>query len=69
MAGTTVTTKAKKKMLQARAGIAPLSKIVGMAFGTGGVNTSDVIVPHSPRSECSAQRGAEKGSGWIRGSV
>ena len=48
MAGTTVTTKAKKKMLQARAGIAPLSKIVGMAFGTGGVNTSDVIVPHSP---------------------
>ena len=23
-------------------------QIVGMAFGTGGVNTSDVIVPHSP---------------------
>lgn len=48
MAGTTVTTIAKKKMLQARAGIAPVSKIVGMAFGTGGVNNSDVIVPHSP---------------------
>ena len=48
MAGTTVTTKAKKKMLEARAGIAPLSKIVGMAFGTGGVNGSDEIVPHSP---------------------
>lgn len=48
MAGTTVTTKAKKKMLEARAGIAPLSKIVGMAFGTGGVNGSDKIVPHSP---------------------
>ena len=38
MAGTTVTTKAKKKMLQARAGIAALPKITGMAFGTGGVN-------------------------------
>ena len=37
MAGTTVTTKAKKKMLQARAGIAALPKITGMAFGTGGV--------------------------------
>ncbi len=48
MAGTTGTTKAKKKMLEARAGIAPLSKIVGMAFGTGGVNGSDEIVPHSP---------------------
>ena len=35
-------------MLEARAGIAPLSKIVGMAFGTGGVNGSDEIVPHSP---------------------
>lgn len=55
MAGTTVTTKAKKKMLQARAGIAPLSKIVGMAFGTGGVNTSDVIVPHSPDQNALAQ--------------
>lgn len=48
MAGTTVTTIAKKKMLQARAGIAPVSKIVGMAFGTGGVNSQDVVVPHSP---------------------
>lgn len=48
MAGTTVTTKAKKKMLQARAGIAPLPKIVGMAFGDGGTNDSGVIIPHSP---------------------
>lgn len=47
MAGTTVTTIAKKKMLEARAGIAPLSKITGMAFGTGGVNDSDELVPHS----------------------
>lgn len=47
MAGTTVTTKAKKKMLEARAGIAALPKIVGMAFGTGGTNDSGVVVPHS----------------------
>lgn len=47
MAGTTVTTRAKKKMLRARAGIAPLPKIVGMAFGDGGVNASENIVPHS----------------------
>lgn len=47
MAGTTVTTKAKKKMLQARAGIAALPKITGMAFGTGGVNESGAIIPHS----------------------
>lgn len=48
MAGTTVTTKAKKKMLEARAGIAALPKIVGMAFGTGGVNPSGEIIAHSP---------------------
>lgn len=48
MAGTTVTTIAKKKMLEARAGIAALPKIKGMAFGTGGVNDSgDIIVEHS----------------------
>lgn len=48
MAGTTVTTKAKKKMLEARAGIAVLPKIVGMAFGTGGVDSSGGVVAHSP---------------------
>lgn len=48
MAGTTVTTKAKKKMLEARAGIAALPKIEGMAFGTGGVNSAGDIVTHSP---------------------
>ena len=35
MAGTTVTTLAKKKMVKARAGISSLPKIVGMAFGDG----------------------------------
>ena len=38
MAGTTVTTLAKKKMVKARAGISSLPKIVGMAFGDGGVD-------------------------------
>lgn len=47
MAGTTVTTIAKKKMLRARAGIAPLPKIVGMAFGDGGTNAGGEIVVHS----------------------
>lgn len=44
----TVTTRAKKKMLEARAGIAALPKIVGMAFGTGGVNSADEVIVHSP---------------------
>ena len=47
---TVVTTRAKKKMLLARAGAAQLPPIVGMAFGTGGVNANDVIVPHSADS-------------------
>lgn len=47
MAGTTVTTRAKKKMVQARAGIAPLPKIVGMAFGDGGVDSGGIVKPHS----------------------
>jgi len=50
MASTTVTTRAKKKMLEARAGIRVLPKITGMAFGTGGVNASGVIQPHSESS-------------------
>ncbi len=48
MAGTTVHTRAKKKMLQARAGIAPLPKVIGMVFGNGGVNSGGTVIPHSP---------------------
>lgn len=48
MAATTVTTKAKKKMLLARAGLATLPTISGFAFGTGGVNAQGQIIPHSP---------------------
>ena len=47
MAGTTVTTRAKNKMVKARAGIAALPKIVGMAFGDGGVDTGGTVKPHS----------------------
>ena len=44
---TVVTTLAKKKMLEARAGINPLPVIKGMAFGTGGY-VGDQIVHHDP---------------------
>ena len=47
MAGTVVTILAKKKMLEARAGIKPLPVITGMAFGTGGVDESGQVVPHT----------------------
>jgi len=47
MAGTVVTKLAKKKMLEARAGISPLPKITGMAFGTGGVDAEGKVIPHS----------------------
>lgn len=47
MSATTVTNKAKKKMVEARAGIATLPKIVGMAFGTGGVNAGGTVIDHT----------------------
>ena len=41
-----ITKKARKKLLQARAGDITLPKIIGMAFGSGGVDTSgNVIAP------------------------
>ena len=40
-----VTTIAIKKMLEARAGIAPLPRIVGMAFGDGAVQGSSIEPP------------------------
>lgn len=42
-----VTILAKKKMLQARAGIATLPIITGMAFGTGGVSQGGEIIDHT----------------------
>lgn len=41
-----ITKKARKKLLQARAGDITLPKIIGMAFGSGGVDISgNVIAP------------------------
>ena len=34
-------------MVEARAGIATLPKIVGMAFGTGGVNAGGTVIDHT----------------------
>ena len=46
MADAVVTLKARKKMVQARAGAIALPPIVGMGFGTGGVDASGVpVVP------------------------
>lgn len=45
MAKSVVTSVAIKKMLEARAGIAPLDKIVGMAFGDGAVADGVVSMP------------------------
>lgn len=38
MANSIITNKARSKMAKARAGVEPLAKIVGMAFGDGGVD-------------------------------
>lgn len=49
MAGTTVTIKAKKKMLQARAGIiSQLPPITQMAFGDGGVDEHGDVISYPP---------------------
>lgn len=39
-----ITQKARKKMVRARAGAQALPKIVGMAFGDGGVNSSGTVI-------------------------
>ena len=39
-----ITKTARKKLVQARAGIIALPKIVGMAFGSGGVNSKGEVV-------------------------
>ena len=51
--GLAITTKiAKKKMLLARAGVAALPEIAGMAFGSGGVDENgEVIAPEDGQAE------------------
>lgn len=39
-----ITKTARKKLVQARAGIITLPKIVGMAFGEGGVDSSGTVI-------------------------
>lgn len=48
MANNVIITKtARKKLVQARAGAIGLPAIVGMAFGTGGVDVNGVVIPPS----------------------
>lgn len=57
MAEAVITVVARKKMLQARAGVASLPKIAGMAFGTGGVDVSGtVIVPTAEQTSLNAEQ-------------
>lgn len=49
MANSIITNKARNKMARARAGVAPLPKIVGMAFGDGGVDGEGI--PELPNME------------------
>lgn len=44
MANSVITVKAREKMAKARAGLIQLPIITGMAFGDGGVNSSDVVL-------------------------
>lgn len=56
MADAVVTKIARNKMLRARAGEIPLSKIVGFAFGDGGVDDSgNVIEPVSSQKELNSE--------------
>lgn len=45
MAKSVITTIGIKKMLEARAGIQPLDKITGMAFGDGAVTGEEIAAP------------------------
>lgn len=48
MSQSVVTNKAKQKMVKARAGILPLSKITGMVFGDGAKDSSgNILIPSS----------------------
>ena len=40
-----ITKKGREKLVKARAGAITLPKIVGMAFGTGGVTTDGTVIP------------------------
>lgn len=51
-----VTTTARRKLVKARAGAITLPKIVGMAFGNGGVNAAgEVIAPTQDQTELTSE--------------
>ena len=47
MTNATVTRVARKKMVQARAGVKSLPKIAGFVFGTGGINSAGAVITPS----------------------
>lgn len=56
MADAVVTLIARQKMMKARAGEITLPKVVGMAFGSGGVdNSGSVIIPSQEQSELNSE--------------
>lgn len=57
MAKAIITQTARMKMMKARAGAISLPKIVGMAFGTGGVNASGtVLTPEISQDSLNAEQ-------------
>lgn len=46
-----ITTSARKKMVHARAGVIELPKIIGVAFGTGGVDLDGTVIAPTEMQE------------------
>lgn len=60
-----ITKIAREKMVQARAGEAVLPKIVGMAFGNGGVDASgNVIMPEEDQNELANELYRKENDGY-----
>lgn len=60
-----ITKTARKKLVQARAGVISLPKITGMAFGNGGVDSNgDVITPTETQTALNNQLIRKEISGY-----
>ena len=60
-----ITVTARRKMVQARAGAISLAKIVGMVFGSGGVDASgNVIAPTEDQTELNHEIFRKEVSGY-----
>ena len=56
MANNVIITKiARQKLVKARAGAVSLPKIVGMAFGEGGADSSEILTPGENQTELNAE--------------